>query len=51
MTETDKPRKRTPRLPPTVLYDRIVPIALALMALALVIVIAVAVIGMTNAVR
>jgi hypothetical protein len=51
VTETDKPRKRTPRLPSTVLYDRVVPIALTLMALALVIVIAVAVIGMANAVR
>ena len=51
MTETDKPRKRTPRVPSTVLYDRIVPIAFALMALALAIVIIVAVIGMANAVR
>jgi hypothetical protein len=51
VTEPDKPRKRTPRVPSNVVYDRIVPIALAVMAVLLIIVIAIAVIGLVSAVK
>ena len=47
----DEPRKRTPRVPSNLLYDRIVPIVFAVMGLALAIVIVVAVIGLVNAAR
>jgi len=46
-----KPRKQTPRVPSNVLYERIVPIALAVMAIALVIVIVIAVIGLVGAIE
>lgn len=51
MTEPDKPRKRTPRVPSNLVYDRIVPIAFAVMGLALITVILIAVIGLLSAVR
>jgi len=51
VTEPDKPRKRTPRVPSNVVYDRIVPIALAVMALVLVVVIVIAIFGLVSAVQ
>lgn len=51
MTEPEKPRRRTPRLPANLLYERILPIAFVLMAASLVIVIVIAVIGLVNALR
>lgn len=51
MTGPEKPRKRTPRVPSNVVYDRIVPIAFAVMAILLTIVIVIALIGLVNAVR
>ncbi len=58
MSQSEKPRppadsarKRTPRVPSNVLYNRIVPIALAIMALVLVVVVVVAVAGMIGALK
>ncbi len=51
MTEPDKQRKRTPRVPSNAVYDRVVPIAFAIMAVVLLIVIVIAVFGLVNAVR
>ncbi len=51
MTEPEKPRKRTPRVPAHLLYEWIVPIALVVMGLVLLVVIAIAVIGLVNAIR
>jgi len=49
--EPPKTRKRTPRVPSNMLYERVVPIAFVVMALILVVVIAIAVIGLVNAVK
>jgi len=51
VTEPDGPRKRTPRVPSNLLYDRIVPIALAVMGLVLLVIIVIAVTGLVNAIR
>lgn len=51
MTEPGPPRKRTPRVPSNVVYDRIVPIALGVMTVVLLIVVVVAVAGLVNAIR
>ena len=51
MDEPRQTRKRTPRVPSNLLYDRIVPIALVVMGLVLLVVIAIAVIGLANAIR
>ena len=44
-------RKRTPRVPSNVLYDRVVPIALGIMALILIVIVVVAVVGVIGALR
>lgn len=45
MTQPDKPRQRTPRIPANVLYNRIVPIAIGVMVIVLLIVLAVVLLG------
>lgn len=51
MSHPDKPRRRTPRVPANVLYERILPIFFVLMAAVLLIVIVIALIGLAGAVR
>jgi hypothetical protein len=58
MNQSDKPkppasstRKKTPRVPSNVLYDRVVPLALIVMALVLLAVVVVAVAGLLGAIR
>jgi len=51
VTEPDKPRKRTPRVPSNVFSARVVPIAFAIMAVILLVVIVIAVFGLVNAVK
>lgn len=45
MTQSDKPRQQTPRIPANVLYNRIVPIAIGVMVIVLLIVLAVVLLG------
>lgn len=45
------PRKQTPRMPSSVLYDRVVPIALVVMAVVLLLVVIIAVLGVIGALQ
>jgi hypothetical protein len=53
MSQSEEPRPpgrhKTPRVPSTVFYDRVVPIALSIMALVLIVVVMVAVAGVLGA--
>ena len=53
MSQSEEPRPpgrhKTPRVPSTVFYDRVVPIALSIMALVLIVVVMVAVAGLLGA--
>jgi hypothetical protein len=47
----NSPRKKTPRVPSNVLYDRVVPIALIIMAVVLIVVVVIAVLGLIGALQ
>lgn len=51
MPESKLPRRQTPRVPSSVLYDRIVPIAFAVMAIVLIAVIVIAMIGLAGVIQ